>query len=111
MLLPELKSITPHIQNVKNNYHVMTNGSNSYSNNNSVAKLINRKKSYERLLRGGIDHSNINLYKHPNGKIEINGNIRSGGIHQYTIKQRPNVQQYYNNLSNINGSNSLPHHY
>ena len=30
---------------------MINNGNNSYSNSNSVAKLINRKKSYERLMR------------------------------------------------------------
>jgi len=52
VLLPELKSVTPQVQNVKNNYSMLNNGSQSYSNSGSVAKLINRKKSYERLMRG-----------------------------------------------------------
>eukprot|EP00347_Sterkiella_histriomuscorum_P013274 403365346 len=96
VLLPELKSITPQIQNIKNNYSMMNSGSNSYSNSNSVAKLINRKKSYERLMR--IDQQAYHLYKHQNGKIEIQNPIRSGGIHQYGLKQRPHV--YYNGNSN-----------
>jgi len=63
VLLPELKSITPQIYNVKNNYSLVTTGNNSTgSNSNSVAKLINRKKSYERLMNK--DSYLYNLYRH-----------------------------------------------
>jgi hypothetical protein len=51
--LPELKSVTPQIQNVKQHYAMVNNGSYSYNNgnNSNIAKLMSRKKSYERLIR------------------------------------------------------------
>ncbi|CDW78008.1 protein kinase domain containing protein [Stylonychia lemnae] len=108
VLLPELKSVTPQIQNVKNNYSMLNNGSQSYSNSGSVAKLANRKKSYERLMR--VDQQSYHLYKHQNGKIEIQNPIRSGGINVYGLKQRPqgyyNVSANYSVLSNGGGGNS-----
>lgn len=51
VLLPELKSITPSISNVKQSYAILNNGSSSYTGSNSAAKLINRKKSYEKILK------------------------------------------------------------
>jgi len=63
---------------------MINSGSNSYSNSNSVNKLISRKKSYERLMR--IEQQLYHLYKHQNGKIEIQNPIRSGGINNYGLK-------------------------
>lgn len=41
--LPELKSVTPQLANVKQHYSLVTGGSLSYTNNGSAAKLMNRK--------------------------------------------------------------------
>lgn len=59
VLLPDLKTITPSITNAKHNYSVVNNG--SYSNSNSIANLMNRKKSYEKMIK--IDNQTYQLYK------------------------------------------------
>lgn len=53
VLLPELKSVTPHIKNVKHHYNVVNNGTSSLNSGNtsSISKLMSKKKSYERLMR------------------------------------------------------------
>ena len=46
VLLPELKNLTPSIQNVKSIY---SNISSKVYGGNSLGKLIDRKKSYDRI--------------------------------------------------------------
>lgn len=79
LLLPELKSMVPQLQNVKNHQPtILAQGSN-----------INRKKSIEKVINGpyaqggrippieGIEGSPAGapyqIYKHANGKIELRG--------------------------------------
>ena len=82
MLLPDLKAVTP----VKSNHsNSVTVDQDNYSVN---SKLINRKKSYERMIK--LDPQLYQIYKYQGGKVDSQ-NIRSGGIHQYGLKQRPNI--------------------
>ncbi len=63
ILLPELKSITPQLGNIKSN---------------ALSSSINRKKSIEKVYgpSGGREivespHAPYQIYKHSNGKIEL----------------------------------------
>jgi hypothetical protein len=69
---------------------MVNNGSYSYNNgnNSSIAKLMNRKKSYERLIR--LDQQLYHLYKQGGNsqKLDSMGGYLRNGQNSYVIKSR-----------------------
>lgn len=95
--LPELKSVTPNITNVKHYYEVINNGSSSLG---SQAKMMGKKKSYERLVR--LDQQLYHLYRQSGRKMDSIQPIRAQG----QLKNRPSLGIYYGyhgNNKSING--------
>lgn len=87
--LPELKSVTPQVSNVKHHYAPGNAGSNiGYSavGPSNMIKLIGRKKSYERLMR--LDQQLYGLYgKNSNSNGQMLSNP-TRGVNSYSLKQK-----------------------